>query len=222
MKVYAFNKTDDPSLGWLSNMHASKVRYDGEVWPTAEHLFQYMRYEKLDDVEYTYTKTDKETGEKREQVEIVNAKTIKAEILATASPLFAKKLAKKYSTVISSPDVKYDDNQNEGEQLRIAVAQAQAAKKIGQRYRLLMTTTREQDIKNMDKVVRLKLAYNPDLIRRLISTDGEIIEDVTSRHSGSASFWGAAKQEDGTWVGTNALGMIWMKIRDDLQKILFV
>eukprot|EP00825_Cyclidium_porcatum_P012149 TRINITY_DN16325_c0_g1_i2.p1 TRINITY_DN16325_c0_g1~~TRINITY_DN16325_c0_g1_i2.p1 ORF type:complete len:121 (+),score=10.83 TRINITY_DN16325_c0_g1_i2:3-365(+) len=81
---------------------------------------------------------------------------------------------------------------------------------------------REQDIKNMDKVVRLKLAYNPDLIRRLISTDGEIIEDVTSRNSGSASFWGAAKQEDGTWVGTNALGLIWMKIRDDLQKVLFV
>lgn len=220
MKVYAFNKTNDTSVGWLSNMHASKVLYDDDLWPTAEHLFQYMRYENLDDVEYTYTKTDEDTGEKITRTEIVNAQTIRAEILATASPLFAKKLAKKYSKVISSPDVKYDDKQNEEEQLRIAIAQAQEAKQIGKRYRQLMTTTKENDKKLMDKVVRLKLAYNPDLIRRLISTDGLIVEDVTTRKGGSASFWGAAKQEDGTWVGENALGVIWMEIRKDLKKVL--
>jgi predicted NAD-dependent protein-ADP-ribosyltransferase YbiA (DUF1768 family) len=220
MKVYAFNETNDTSVGWLSNMSAYQVLYNGDLWPTAEHLFQYMRYEKLDDVEYIHTETDKETGEKTTRKEIVNAKTIKAEILATGSPLVAKWLAKKYSKVISSPDVKFDDKQNEAEKLRIAIAQAQAAKQIGKRYRKLMTTTREHDIKLMDKVVRLKLAYNPDLIRRLISTDGEIIEDVTTRNTGSSSFWGAAKQEDGTWVGANALGVIWMTIREDLKNVL--
>lgn len=222
MKVYAFNKTDDPSVGWLSNMSPHPVLYNGDLWPTAEHLFQYMRYEMLDDVEYTYTDTDKETGEKTTRTEIVNAKTIKAEILATGSPLVAKWLAKKYSKVISSPDVKYDDKQNEAEQLRIAIAQAQEAKQIGKRYRQLMSTSKEYDKKLMDKVVRLKLAYNPDLIRRLISTDGLIVEDVTTRKGGSSSFWGAAKQEDGTWVGENTLGVIWMKIRNDLQKVLFI
>lgn len=222
MKVYAFNKTDDPSYGWLSNMSPHPVLYNGDLWPTAEHLFQYMRYETLDDVEYIHTDTDKDTGEKTTRKEIVNAKTIKAEILATGSPLVAKWLAKKYSKVISSPDVKFDDKQNAEEQLRIAIAQAQAAKQIGKRYRQLMATTKEHDKVMMDKVVRLKLAYNPDLIRRLISTDGLIVEDVTTRKGGSSSFWGAAKQEDGTWVGENTLGVIWMKIRDDLQEVLFV
>jgi hypothetical protein len=29
MKVYAFNKTDDPSYGWLSNMSPHPVLYNG-------------------------------------------------------------------------------------------------------------------------------------------------------------------------------------------------
>lgn len=221
MDVIAFNKTDE-EYGWLSNMSPHRVRYKDEMWPTAEHLFQFMRYENLNDVEYTYKKTDKETGEKIIRTEIVNATTIKALILATASPLFMKKLTKKYSKVISSPDVKYDDEQNEKEQARIAVAQAQAAKKIGQRYRLLMTTTRAQDIVFMNKVIRLKLAYNPDLIRKLISTNGRIIEDVSSRKNPSATFWGKYKEMDGTWKGVGALGEVWETIRDDLKKVLFV
>lgn len=72
----------------------------------------------------------------------------------------------------------------------------------------------EEDIKNMQMCIRLKLEQHPDLQVQLASTqDKQIVEDVTSRPRGSGLFWGAMKTDSG-WEGKNVLGKIWMEIRE--------
>jgi predicted NAD-dependent protein-ADP-ribosyltransferase YbiA (DUF1768 family) len=38
----------DLPYGWLGNMYASPVRYNGEIWKTSEALFQALRFEDLE------------------------------------------------------------------------------------------------------------------------------------------------------------------------------
>jgi len=72
----------------------------------------------------------------------------------------------------------------------------------------------EEDTKNMQMCIRLKLEQHPDLQDELASTQGnQIVEDVTSRPRGSGLFWGAMKTDSG-WEGKNVLGKIWMEIRE--------
>lgn len=76
------------------------------------------------------------------------------------------------------------------------------------------------DLDNMRLCLRLKLDAHPAL-RDLLGSSGErrIIEDVTARRGkGSAMFWGAALEPDGTWSGENWLGRLWMELRD-AQKV---
>lgn len=44
MDVIAFTKVDLP-YGWLGNMSPHTVQYDGMVFKTSEHLFQWKRFE---------------------------------------------------------------------------------------------------------------------------------------------------------------------------------
>jgi len=70
----------------------------------------------------------------------------------------------------------------------------------------------------MRMVLLMKLHHHPDLKKALLDTgDEEIVEDVTSRPNESGLYWGAAKQPDGTWVGTNMLGKMWMDLRAALR-----
>ena len=69
-----------------------------------------------------------------------------------------------------------------------------------------------------DKVIALVLHAHAQLKVELLATgDSLIVEDVTKRPHGSGLFWGAALQTDGTWLGQNHLGKIWMRIRDNVQ-----
>lgn len=43
--VIEFTKVDLP-YGWLGNMFAAPIRYDGKEWLTSEALFQALRYDK--------------------------------------------------------------------------------------------------------------------------------------------------------------------------------
>lgn len=73
----------------------------------------------------------------------------------------------------------------------------------------------EQDLANMELILRLKVEQHPDLKQQLIATGNEvIIEDCTKRPSGK--FWGSVLK-DGQWVGENTLGKLWMKLRDELN-----
>lgn len=44
MKVVAFTKVAAP-YGWLGNMSKFPITYQERVWPTAEHLFQALRFQ---------------------------------------------------------------------------------------------------------------------------------------------------------------------------------
>jgi len=65
--------------------------------------------------------------------------------------------------------------------------------------------------------LRLKIEQHPELRETLIeSGDAFIVEDCTKRQRGSGLFWGAALI-DGSWVGQNWLGKLWMELRQNLQ-----
>jgi predicted NAD-dependent protein-ADP-ribosyltransferase YbiA (DUF1768 family) len=75
-----------------------------------------------------------------------------------------------------------------------------------------------QDLANMELVLRLKLKQHPDLKDALLATGHEtIIEDVSNRPAGGRhAFWGMALV-GGEWKGDNALGKLWMKLREELR-----
>jgi hypothetical protein len=75
----------------------------------------------------------------------------------------------------------------------------------------------DQDVKNMELCIRLKIEQHPELLKELLKTgDTPIFEDVTSRGArGTNLFWGAMKLEDGSWKGSNVLGKIWEEIRKE-------
>jgi ribA/ribD-fused uncharacterized protein len=76
-----------------------------------------------------------------------------------------------------------------------------------------------EDVELMREVVSLKLAQHPQLAEELAATKGRtIIEDCSSRPRGSGLFWGAARRDDGTWKGSNVLGLIWMQHRDGVSR----
>ena len=72
-----------------------------------------------------------------------------------------------------------------------------------------------QDVENMRLVLRLKIEQHPDLRAALLATgNARIIEDCSKRRP---SVWGAQLQ-NGTWVGENILGQLWMELRDQLRE----
>jgi ribA/ribD-fused uncharacterized protein len=94
-----------------------------------------------------------------------------------------------------------------------------AAKMIAKKNKAKMVVIpkSEQDLANMEAVLRLKLEHHKELRQMLLSTgDDAIIEDCTKRPGGSGKFWGAVLK-DGQWVGENTLGQMWMKLREELR-----
>lgn len=74
------------------------------------------------------------------------------------------------------------------------------------------------DLPLMKMCLELKLSQHPDLKTELINTHNvDIIEDCTTHDRESARFWGMVKK-DGTWIGKNELGKLWMEIRADQNK----
>ena len=74
----------------------------------------------------------------------------------------------------------------------------------------------DEDLVRMKQVLELKFDQHED-IRLSLERTGKrpIVEDCTRRQRGSGLFWGAALQEDGSWKGENALGKLWMVIRQE-------
>lgn len=97
-----------------------------------------------------------------------------------------------------------------------------SAKFVAKRYKAEMTVTpmSEEDLENMRICLRLKMDQHPDLLKELIATDEEIVEDCTKRQRGSGLFWGAA-DNDGEWTGQNWLGKLLMELRDQLLEKVY-
>lgn len=97
------------------------------------------------------------------------------------------------------------------------------AKFVAKHYaeKMIVKPKSDLDLANMEFVLRLKVKQCPDLAAMLVDTgDAPLIEDVTKRgNKGNNCFWGAMLV-DGTWIGENVLGNIWMRIRADLKKEL--
>ena len=71
--------------------------------------------------------------------------------------------------------------------------------------------TNEEQIIIMEELLRLKVEQNPYVKKKLLQTkDYLIVED-----SPKDSFWGWGENRD----GSNELGKLWMKIRDELKDI---
>lgn len=82
--------------------------------------------------------------------------------------------------------------------------------------KMVVTPASEQDVMNMERVLRLKLEQHPQLKEALRQTGTrDIIEDSTHQKSSRRKFWGAAL-ENGEWVGDNVMGKLWMKLREEL------
>lgn len=105
--------------------------------------------------------------------------------------------------------------------IRNAIMQAKspmAAKMISKSYsdKRILEPQGQQDLQNMEMIIRLKLEQHPELRSELKNTGNRpIIEDCTNRPYGSGMFWGAAFQ-NGQWNGQNMLGKLWMKLRAEM------
>lgn len=98
------------------------------------------------------------------------------------------------------------------------------AKMVAKKWadRMVVVPTSEQDVRNMEWVVSVKLEENRELVQQLLDTGDElIVEDVTARPAhGNHRFWGAALV-NGAWVGENTLGKIWMRARERERRELY-
>lgn len=111
------------------------------------------------------------------------------------------------------------DDHDAREQIRAAKS-PMAAKMVAKRLAACRTVAPmgPQDLSNMLDVLRLKLEAHPCLKDALLATgDATIVEDCTARPRGSGLFWGAQLLEDGSWHGSNTLGRMWMRIREELK-----
>ena len=96
-------------------------------------------------------------------------------------------------------------------------------KMLSKKYKDKMVVERcsEKDVENMEEVVRLKVdSYNwikEELLRLKRNYDEVFIyEDVSKRKRGNNLFWGGYFDENGEFVGKNVMGVIWMKIMDEI------
>ena len=77
-----------------------------------------------------------------------------------------------------------------------------------------------QDIEYMKICLKEKIKQHPELVKQLLDTgDSILIEDCSSRPHGSGLFWGSALK-DGSWIGKNVLGEMWMSERTELNNII--
>lgn len=115
--------------------------------------------------------------------------------------------------------LRFPENSPFREEIRLA-KNGFEAKQVAKanRDKMSVTPTSEEDLDNMRLCIRLKIEQHSELKPILIGSKGiNIYEDVTKRGDvGSNLIWGAIKQEDGTWVGENIMGVLWMELRDKL------
>lgn len=118
------------------------------------------------------------------------------------------------------------------EMLRMEDDGGMRVKMISKKYkdRMVIERCSEEDVKNMRKVLRLKIE-SYDWMREELMGSGErfIYEDVSNRKSGGNNlFWGGYFENGiemingklcgmGEFVGENMLGKLWMELRDELR-----
>ncbi len=112
--------------------------------------------------------------------------------------------------------LRFDDEAIRNEIMR--QASPMSAKMIAKKHRakMILSPHHDQDLENMCFVLMLKIEQHPKIRMELQKTgDALITEDCSKRKYGSGLFWGAALI-DGKWEGQNALGKMWMELREEI------
>ena len=87
---------------------------------------------------------------------------------------------------------------------------AHEAQKIAHEYKEKVKYTNKDKLKIMEKILRLKIAQNPYVLKKLLETkDYLIVED-----SPKDDYWGWGIDR----TGKNQLGKLWMKLREEYRK----
>ena len=88
---------------------------------------------------------------------------------------------------------------------------ADDAYKIARQYKSKnFSKYKDDDLKNMEEILRLKLKQNPYVMRKLLQTKNLLIVEDPPKDN----FWGWGRNRK----GRNELGKIWMKLRDEIKK----
>ena len=96
-----------------------------------------------------------------------------------------------------------------------------SAKLKAKKYKdqMVVVPTKELDVENMRKCVKMKFDQHPQLKRQLINTkDAFIYEDIGNRNGERHKFWGAKKWSESEGDGNNMMGKILMDLREEYLK----
>lgn len=94
-----------------------------------------------------------------------------------------------------------------------------AAKMMAKKYRhkLICIPMSDEDVQNMQKVIRLKFDSHPEIRTKLIESGHQlIVEDIGNRNGERHLFWGM-KKIDHNWIGNNMMGKLLMELRESYQ-----
>ena len=84
---------------------------------------------------------------------------------------------------------------------------------------MVVVPTKELDVENMRKCVKMKFDQHPQLKRQLINTkDAFIYEDIGNRNGERHKFWGVKKLSESEADGNNMMGRILMELREEYLK----
>ncbi len=139
--------------------------------------------------------------------------------LGNMSPYPVTYLEKKWPTTEALFQAMRFEDENIREEIRRQKS-PMTAKMKAKRFanQMVIEPRSAHDVQNMRVCLQLKIDQHPNLKVLLLATeDALIIEDTTARPRPANLFWGA-KRTDVGWEGTNALGKMWMEMRDTLRK----
>jgi hypothetical protein len=151
-------------FGWLNMMYPCTLKYEGDIYGSAEALYQALRFEK---------------GELRDRIR----KATIADYSLQEVTKIMKELRKK-----------------------------------GELHKRIVTPYSEEDLKNMEMCLRLRVTTHPVTAYDLLRTIGRnIVQGYNfSRHREEALFRGVIEQADGSRIGENSVGKIWVKLREEM------
>jgi predicted NAD-dependent protein-ADP-ribosyltransferase YbiA (DUF1768 family) len=151
-------------FGWLNMMHPCSLKYEGDIYGSAEALYQALRFEK---------------GAFRERIH-----------KATSADYSLQEVTKIMNEL----------------------------RKKGDMHRRIVEPCSEEDLKNMEMCIRLRVTTIPETAYALLKTVGRnIVQGYTSNSQRpEALFRGVIEQEDGTRIGENWVGKIWVKLREEM------
>jgi len=93
------------------------------------------------------------------------------------------------------------------------------AKMVAKKYKniMIIEPMSKIDVENMEICLRLKFEQHPTLAKKLLITGNHlIVEDIGKRNGERHLFWGM-KCVNGEWLGSNTMGVLLMKLRDEFK-----